>query len=355
MAYFRKRGNTWSFTVDIGRDLLTQKRIQKTQTGFASEPLARIACDKFLLEHEQGMRSDTITLEAFIKLFLESEVKHQITESSYTNQWQWARDYIIPVLGKHRIDKLKHTHVVAFYNRLLKEGESRGLIRNVAMVLSKTLKAAIVAEYVTKNAAAHASPPSYTPKKITVWTEDEMKDFIERSESSWLHELYVLALTTGMREGEMLALNWTDIDFTRNIITIDKSLKYTGDSGLFIKDPKTPNSFRNITIPKFTMNKLILKREKQAAGIKLVFDDDGEYIYPSAASRYFVRECKKLGLTKIRFHEMRHTHATHLLRKYSVKVVAERLGDTPLTVLTTYAHVLPSMQDEVAEGIDTLF
>lgn len=352
MAYFRKRGNTWSFTVDIGRDPLTQERKQKTITGFVSEPAARIACDKFLSELEQGKRPDNITLGVFIIEFLENEVKHKISESSYINQFQWARDYIIPKLGKNRVDRLTHSHIVKFYNALLNDGEGRATIKNVAMVLSKTMKAAVVWGYAIKDVTAHATPPSYKPGRMKIWTEEEMKDFMVRSESMWLHTLYCLALTSGMRRNEMLGLNWSDIDFKSNTITIDKALKYTPSRGMHIKDPKTPNSFRNITIPQFIVDKLDVLHQQQPPGINIVFDNGGLTIHPTEASRTFLKDCKKLNMNPIRFHDMRHTHASHLLKKYNIKVVAERLGDTALTVLTTYAHVLPSMQQSVADGID---
>lgn len=354
-GYFRQRGSTWSYTVDIGRDMLTQKRLQKTDSGFASEDEAKEACRQYLINLKAGERTEPITLGEYIVEYLENEVQTNVEEGTFINQSQWSRDYIVPLLGKHTIESLKHSHIKAFQNRMLKDGKGRGLIRNVSMVLSKTLKAAIVDEHITKSPAANAKPPTYTPKKIKIWTQEEAKDFIIRSESYWLHELFVLALTTGMRIGEMLALKWADIDFKTNTITIDKSLKYTGESGLFIKGPKNDNAYRSIVIPKLTANKLLALKAKQPPGVEIVFQDQNEYLYPSASSRYFSTVCKELGMPKIRFHELRHTHASHMLRKHSIKVVAERLGDTPATVLETYAHVLPGMQQEVADGIDEDF
>lgn len=355
MAYIRKRGKTWSFTVDIGRDPLTNARRQKVGSGFESESAARVACEKFLKSHERGERTENITLAEFIKEYYENEVKHQITESSYQNQCQWARDYIIPKLGKQRVNRITHMHIIKFYNTLLTEGISRGLIRNVSMVLSKSLKAAVVWGFIDKDPTAHASPPSYKAGKMKIWTEDEMKDFLVRSENLHLHPLYVLALTSGMRMGEMLALTWEDLNFKDNEVTITKSLKYTVTSGLHIKRPKTSNSFRNISLPQYTMDKLKHHRDIQPVELPKVFHNAREYIYPSEASRFFQRDCVSLDMPIIRFHDLRHTHATYLLQKYNVKVVAERLGDTVNTVLNTYAHVLPTMQKEVATHLETMF
>lgn len=223
------------------------------------------------------------------------------------------------------------------------------------MVLKKTLKAAVVWEYINKNPAAYASPPSYEAAKMKVWTQEQINTFFERSEDCWYHTLYVVGLTTGMRLGEMLALSWEDIDFEARTVSVTKSLKYTKEKGLHIKGPKNKNANRNITIPKYTVNKLSHHRAKQLQGVQIVFDNIGKYIYPNDVWRDFTKNCEACGVPVIRIHDMRHTHATHLLQKYNVKVVAERLGDTANTVYNTYAHVLPTMQKEVADHLDDLF
>lgn len=348
-------GAKWEYRVDFGRDPITNKRNQKSESGFDTEGAARIACEKIVQEFEAGRRPENITLEKFINTYYESEVKHQTAASTYQYQTQWARDYVVPHLGNMRLDRIRHGDVVQFYNKLIKAGCSRGLIKNVAMVLKKTLKAAVVWEYIMKNPAAHASPPSYEAARMKVWSQEEMNRLVERSESFWLHALYVLGMTSGMRIGEMLALNWSDIDLTTGIISITKSLKHSKEKGLHTEKPKNDNAFRNITVPQITVKKLTIHREKQSSGCKTVFDKFGSYLYPQNIRRDFESDCKACEVPVIRVHDMRHTHATHLLQKYNIKVVAERLGDTELTVLQTYAHVLPTMQQDVANYLDTLF
>lgn len=356
MAYFRKRGDKWSFTVDVGRDPVTNKRKQVTRSGFESEAKARIACEQFLAELEQGKVPGRIKLETFATEYFEKELIHKLAEGTYINQWQVARDYIFPKLGHMWLDMIRHEHIVHFYNQLLNDGISRATIRNTSAVLKRILKAAVIYGHILRNPAQYATPPKYEPARMKVWTMEEMKQFLESTKDAPLYPVYILALTSGMRRGEILALNKGDLNFETNTVTVTKTLKRTAKSGLHVSSrPKTDNSFRSIILPQNTMDVLRNHIDTKMVDVDILFDKEGKYIYPENVSRTFKSDVRKAGVTDIRFHDMRHTHASHLLQKYSVKVVAERLGDTELTVLQTYAHVLPGMQEQVADHLDTWF
>lgn len=358
MAYIRERKtkdgkSVWDFTLDAGRDPITGKRKQKTVRGFSSEKEARRASDKLAREIEQGKRSDSITVSEFGRLFMEKEVRHQVTYSTYENQFQWFRDYIEPTLGKKRLDKIVHMDIVEFYNALLERGCSRGLIKNVDMVLSKIFKQARIWRYLVVNVMEDITPPSYRPRKMMIWTKDEVIQFLRVTEGSELHALYMVAFSTGMRIGEILGLTWDDIDFEDGTISITKTMKYTSRDGLHHKFPKTDNSLRTINVPAAVIETLKKHQAGQLPDVKIVFDNIGNPYYPNNVTRKFQTQCKKLGFPVIRFHDIRHTHASHLLDRHNAKIVAERLGDTVETVLKTYAHVLPNMQKEVAAGIES--
>lgn len=356
MAYFRQRGDKWSFTIDAGKDSRTGKRQQITRSGFKDEREARKACDKMQRELEKGKRVDTPTLEKFITMFYETIVVSKVSEGTYQTQWIIAEKYIIPKLGRFKIDKITAEQVDIFYSELIKEGVNRGYIKNIAMVLSKTFKQAVTWNYVVKNVVKEATAPSYKPAKVDVWTEEELSHFLNASRGLDNHALYVLAATTGMRIGEIMGLHWSDIDVVKCRIEITKSLKYTKTSGLFLKDTKTDNSQRTIVVPKSTIDALLDHKQRQLPDVAIVFDRFGKFIHPHDVWRSFVNESTSLGLKRMKLHGLRHTHASILLdRGFNAKVVAERLGDTVETVLRTYAHVLPSMQQEVADRLSDIY
>src|SRR5690606_22647912 len=198
--------------------------------------------------------------------------------------------------------------------------------------------------------------PTYKPMRKKVWSIDDVNLFLEVTKSSKLYILYVLALSTGARRGELLALTWDDIDLDKGTVTISKSVKYSGISKLHVSTTKTENSLRTINIPEKTIIELRKHKENQMEGVNIVADNLGQYFNPNEASRHFLKDCARYKMPKIRFHDMRHTHATILLQnKINPNVVAERLGDTVEMVLKTYSHVLPSMQEEVAETLNKIF
>lgn len=217
MAYFRKRetkdGKTvWDFTVDAGHDPLTGKRKQKTGRGFPSEPAARKACDKFLRELEQGKKHTSVTLSQFGHNFLEKEVKNQVAFGTYQNQSQWFRDYVEPYIGHKRIDKLEYDDIVNLYNLLLQKGVSRGTIKNVDNIISKIFTSAKVKKIILENFMRDVTPPTYRPDTKKVWNREQVARFLEISSGCELYPLYHLALTSGMRLGEILGLDWDSFD-----------------------------------------------------------------------------------------------------------------------------------------------
>jgi integrase len=356
MAYFRQRGETWSFTVDVGRDLKTGKRIQKTVSGFKDEKEARKACAKLQSDVEKGKRVDTPTVSEFIKLYYETKAINQISQGTYNSDLIMIKKYINPKLGKFKVDKVTVQQIDMFYNELLLEGISRGYLKNIARVLSKTFRQATTWNYVLKNVVREAPVPSYKPAKVDVWSEETLIHFLNSSRDMHRHALYVLAGTSGMRKGEMLALHWSDIDVNKCRVEITKSLKYTPEKGIHEKTTKNTNAERSIIVPQSTIDALTELKKNQLPGIDIVFDHIGEYLQPTEVWRQFITDCKKLGLPRIKFHGLRHTHATLLLSKgFNPKVIAERLGDTVETVMRTYAHVLPNMQQEVADSIGNLY
>lgn len=357
MAYIKQsKSGTWYFVADITKYVDSGKREQATRRGFASEALARKAAESLIRDLENGKKSKVTRFGDFITKYFETVVVNKVSESTYTTQWIIANKYIIPRLGKYQIDKITVEQLDSFYNQLVKEGVSRGYIKNVALVISKTFRQAMRWGYVMRNVSRESSKPSYRPAKVEVWSKDQLTTFLQKSRSSQLHEVYVLAGMSGMRLGEILALEWSDIDEERGAITITKMLKYTKSKGLHIKGTKTTNSERVVIVPQDVIQVVLALKERQLVPCKFVFDRFGEYYHPANVLRWFKEDCAKIGLPVMKFHALRHTHASILLADgRNPKAVAERLGDTVETVMQTYAHVLPGEQERLSESIKNMY
>jgi integrase len=191
---------------------------------------------------------------------------------------------------------------------------------------------------------------------------------LEAAKENRLLCLLTLALATGMREGELLALHWQEIDLEKRVLQVRYTVGYINHQGIVISEPKTENGRRSITLPQFAVDELRRHRERQAqaretAGEKwkehgLVFTNrNGRNIDRNYLRVLFKKLLKKAGLPDIRFHDLRHSAATILLSMgVPAKVVQEILGHSSISItLNIYAHVLPGMQEEAMEKMDDWF
>jgi len=204
-----------------------------------------------------------------------------------------------------------------------------------------------------------ARKPRVTRREMSVWNDSQVKTFLKVTRRDRLNALYVTALGTGARQGELFALRWSDVDFKAGTLTIQRNLDET--RGKFVvKEPKTGRG-RTVHLPSFVIKAL---NKHRAAMLKegnldapVFCDERGGYLRKSNVQRRsFDPLILKAKLPKIRFHDMRHCHATLLLLAgENVKTISERLGHSSIQVtLDTYAHVLPSMQQSAATKINRL-
>jgi integrase len=175
-----------------------------------------------------------------------------------------------------------------------------------------------------------------------------------------------LALATGMRRGEILALRWSDISLDYTSLQVVRTLQ-PSKQGLVYEEPKTARSRRSVLLPGFVLRYLERQREAQASRRELVEDwrdeglvidrGDGRAVNPDTLSTGWARNLRNRGLPPVRFHDLRHAHATLLLLQgVHPKIVSERLGHASIGItLDTYSHVLPSLQSQAAEAFDSLF
>ena len=229
--------------------------------------------------------------------------------------------------------------------------------------IHSALKHAVMMRLLSSNAADFVTPPRVMRTEMKFLDEKESAAMLRAAEGTSLYMALMLALGTGMRRGEMLGLRWSDVDLDSAALTVNQTLQEAYGKIIF-KEPKTTRSRRRITLPGVVVSALRVHRAEQAKKTLARKPNwtDSEFVLaaprggpwrPSNFDTIWRRFKTKQGLV-IRFHDLRHTHATQLLKAgVHPKVVSERLGHASIGItLDTYSHVMPGMQEEAAEKID---
>ena len=278
-----------------------------------------------------------------------------------------VRLHIIPVLGKVPLARLSPQHLQRLYENRLQAGLSPASVGQVHAVFHRALEQATRWGLVPRNVADLVSRPKSRRREMTALSPEQSKMLLAAASGERLEALYVLAVTTGMRQGELLALKWSDVELENGSVQIRGSLQPTPD-GLVIVEPKTVAARRNVSLTGVAVEALRKHRASQAEErLRLgAAWDDRDMVFPNAvgrpmdvrslARRSFLPLLEAAGLPRMRFHDLRHTAATLLLGQgVHPKVVAEMLGHARIsTTLDLYSHVTPTMQKQATEALDQL-
>src|SRR5215204_1218008 len=324
---------------------------------------------KALSQRADGLVFDAgaMTVGEYLDRWL-ADVRGTVRKSTHEGYEYAIEPHIKPALGRIKLKDLNPAQIRWFYRDRLDSGLSPATVHKQHVVLHKALKAAVADDLIPRNAAAGLKLPRITREEIAPLTEEESRRLLEAARGDRLEALYVLALNTGMRQGELLALKWEDVDLDRGRLQVRRTLRHA-DKAFVLGEPKTKNSRRTIRLTKGTASALQAHLSRQLEEMEemgslyqpggLIFATGaGTIINPSnLRNRSFGPLLKRAGLPQIRFHDLRHTCATLLLSKnVNPKVVSEMLGHATIAItLDTYSHVLPNMQNEAAVAMeDTL-
>lgn len=367
MAYFRKRGDKWSFTVDIGLDPVTGKRKQKTVSGFKTKKEAEKACAeiKLQVDNQTYIEPSRMTIEQYMRQWLESK-KRSVRSATLSTYSTLTDKHIIPLLGKVELSKLTPLQITKFHNMLQDNGLSDRSILDIHTVLKNALEQAVKWGFIMRNVASLVDRPKISKKELVVWDLYQTQAFLQEAVKDRHYIAFLLALVTGMRQAEILGLRWRDISFESMSISVRQTLDHQGKE--LRNETKTVTGTRVISIDQSTANEL-QKHKKMIFAEKLRLgpgytDHDlvipttlGTPISPRNLLRTFYRLIENVGLPKITFHDLRHTHATLLLMQgVHPKIVAERLGHADVRItLNTYSHLLPNMQKDTAAAFGEMF
>ena len=300
-----------------------------------------------------------ITVGEFLNRHLEVS-KETLKKRTWENHDDTVRVHLIPILGHLKLKELTREHIQYLYTTKRGEGLSAGTVRRIHAVLSSAFSRAVRWRLVTHNICKDADPPRSEVPEIRPLTQKEARNFLIRAEGERYYALYCLALTSGMRRGEILGLRWGSLDLTERTLQVRHALVAGRGSPTF-DSPKTNKSRRSIKLTTKAVDALVRHQERQCeAGFSvendaLVFTSTkGTPINTSRLRLAFKAYLKRTGLPDIRFQDLRHTYATLLLSQgIHPKIVSEQLGHANIGItLDTYSHVLPGMGDAAAGAMD---
>lgn len=305
------------------------------------------------------------TVKQFLEYWLEDAYKVSVRTSTYRNSCIIVHKHLIPGLGHIKLQKLTAQQVQSFYAKKLKGGTAASRIKNIHGTLHTALEHARRIKLISMNVCSDVEVPRQVKQEKQPLTPEQARFLLQKVREHRLEGLLTLALATGMREGELLGLHWSDVDLDKGTLRVARTLTYINGHGSVESEPKTAKSKRNIVLPQFVVETLRRHRMSQlerrlAAGAAwidrdLVFpDDDGDFVIAQTLLRRFYKLLQEIGLPRIRFHDLRHSAATLLLSMgVPAKVVQELLGHSTISItMDVYSHVLPSMQKDAMEKMD---
>jgi integrase len=264
------------------------------------------------------------------------------------------------------LDKLTVDHVAALIRD--KQADRRlspRSIRYILLILRTALNKAMRWGVVGRNVAALVDPPRVPHNDVRVLSPEETSRLLAASHGESIESLVTLAVSTGVRMGEALALTWSDIDLERRQVRIDKSLQRLSGQGQVLSETKTRRSRRTVILPIVAAESL-RRRKAQQRDERRAFGtgwSEGDFVFTSSTGRpmdsrnvqrSFRRILRKANLPRIRFHDLRHSCASLLLSQgVAPRVVMETLGHSRISItMDTYTHVMPTLQREAADAID---
>jgi integrase len=296
----------------------------------------------------------------YLKHWLDDVARPMLRKTTAVGYEGIIRLHISPHIGGIQVTNLQPSQVQRMYSDLEEKGVSPRTREYAHAVLRKALNNAVKLGYAQRNVCTLVTKPRVPKKAMRCWTENQSNQFLETAKDDRLFALYVLALATGLRQGELFGLQWSDIDFQDGSLSVQRTT-YELSGKIEIGETKTAKGRRRVELPLGALKVLKHHREKMFAEghhQKWVFCDTsgGPLRRSNFRKRSLIPLLKKSNLPEIRFHDFRHTAATLLLGAgVHPKIVQERLGHAQIAItLDTYSHVLPSMQKEAAAKIDTI-
>jgi integrase len=369
-----RRGKaSWRLKFDISVDAVTGKRRIEfvTVRGTKKQAEAELARRLHQVDGGNYVANTKETVGEHVRAWLSAN-----SDLAATTKERFGRlieQQIVPHLGSTLLQQLRPAHVTKWHTDLRNRGGVNGralspaTVRQAHRVLHLALAKAFEDEKVARNVASGRRLPKADHSEIQILHEGQISPLLLALAGHWLAPIATVAVGTGMRQGEIMALQWGDVDFDKAAVRVERSMEETKASGLRFKVPKSKNGLRTISLPSSVVDTLQAHRKRQlelriALGMgkpdktALVFcGADGKAIAPSRVSGAWRHSIARLNLPKVRFHDLRHTHASALIAAgLDVVAISRRLGHaSPVVTLSVYAHLFKQTDDGAAAAMES--
>ncbi|PYI54491.1 site-specific integrase [Paenibacillus flagellatus] len=366
--------NPWYFTIEVNENG-NRKRIKRR--GFKTKKDAEAAQRDLLKELERGLdlQASKTLYKDFMHDWLEDK-KASVKGRTLNTYRALVNNHILPMrkneqgkevgLGELALSEITPRHIQNLYNYLRENGSLSGEnIQKVHTIINESLKKAAGWDMIIKNPAAVVDRPKAEMGEMLFWTDEEAHQFLAAAREDRYYTAFLLAVTTGMRQGELLGLRWQDVDLKSRTISVRQILSHDGKS--LEHGAKTASGIRSIGIDRVTaveLEKLQRRMKLEKMHHRDIYEDHdlvictahGTPVSPRNLNRSFYRLIEKAGVKKIRFHDLRHSHVVMLLKmRENNKRIAERMGWASVKMLDRYSHITPHMQQETADAFGEMF
>lgn len=375
-SIFQRADGTWTASISLGYDDKGKRKRRVVYGATKKEVQEKLRAVQNAAVSGQLADAGTLTVAQYLARWLENTAKPRVQPKTHLRYEQLVRLRINPALGGVKLTKVAPLHVEQLFASLERDGVSARGRQMVGTMLHTALRDAVRLRLIPFNPASEVAKPRPRKQEMQIYDADQVARFLDAAKADRLSAMYVLAVDSGMRQGELFALQWTDIDFTTGSLQVQRSLEEINGK-LRVKEPKSGRG-RRVELSRFTLDALHEHRKRMLAEghtTSPVFcDQEGGYLRKGnvlrrsfwkiihRANKAAEKAAEQTGqpavpLRRIRFHDLRHTSATLLLlADVNVKIVSERLGHANIQLtLDTYSHVLPTMQKKAAEKMDGIF
>jgi len=362
-----KKNNHYYIRYDLGKDS-NGKRVQKVESGFDTKRQAEKALRERITELDNSFANkvERCTLEVYLKEWVESYCKPRLARNTLNGYQVNIDKHIVPYIGSIPLYKLQPSDISNLYKKLSEKGLSSTSILYVHNVLRKSLNCAVKQRVLTSNVINYVDAPLKAKFKAAVLSSDEISKLLDTTKSTEIYIPVLLAITLGLRRGEILGLKWSDIDWQLKSISIQRTATFYKDE-FVLSDVKTQNSNRTLLLADSVISELNIHKDKQrifaenfGAGFNsenlVICRADGKPMTSSALNKHYKAALEQAGLPNIRFHDLRHTNATLMLKQnIPAKIVSSMLGHSTIAItLDTYSHVLTDMQKPAVDVIEKM-
>lgn len=362
-----KRGDTYTIIYDEGRDARGKRR-QRSKGGFRTKKAAEAALAKALNEVDSGrhVAPSKLTLSEYMERWVRDYVDSgQVRETTARRYRSIIRLHIIPHLGHLRMNAMRPDHIEDWHRYEVEEcrqdgRKKSGLSSTTALqhhhILSEAIKHAMRRGLIERNVCQLVDAPRRAWAQMHPLDDRQLSDFLAAAQEThpdlWI--AFEVAAYTGLRRSELVGLRWRDVDLDMMTLSVVQTLHHL-DGQAFYEPPKTRTSRRSIKL--FPRTCIALREHREHSPGNLIFTTRGQHMNPNHLTKTFTRIARSFGAPDSVLHDLRHTHATMLLRQgVHPKIVQERLGHSSVAVtLDIYSHVTPTLQASALRAIEDLF